>query len=307
MTETTLTIGTRGSALAMRQTEMVQEALCAQLDLVADIRVFSTRGDRETDKPLPEVGGKGLFTEELESALIAGEIDLAVHSLKDLPTEMRPELTVGAIPKRESPFDALVGPCRFSEMEEGFTLGTSSLRRRAQILHRRSDLRVVELRGNLQTRLQKVEHPDPPGAAVLAKAGLSRLGLQEHIVETFAPDFMLPAAGQGALGIQCRAGDARVLELLGALDDAATRAETEAERALLDRLGGGCHIPVGCLARVEGERITLQAGVFSLDGTVAVRSEDTGPADEAERIGVGLAESLLGMGARDVLKEIEER
>ncbi len=306
MTQTALTIGTRGSALAMRQTEMVQESLCVQLDVAADIREFSTRGDRETDKPLPEVGGKGLFTEELESALIAGEIDLAVHSLKDLPTEMRPELTVGAIPKRESPLDALVGPCRFEEIEKGSTLGTSSLRRRAQILHRRSDLCVVELRGNLQTRLRKVEHPDPPEAAILAEAGLSRLGLQEHIVETFAPGFMLPAAGQGALGIQCRAGDERILELLASLDDARTRAETVAERALLDRLGGGCQIPVGCLARVEGERITLQAGVFSLDGTVAVRSGDAGHVGEAERIGVGLAESLLDMGARDVLKEIEQ-
>lgn len=300
-----LTIGTRGSALALRQAEMIRDRLLSCGAVSVELRVMTTKGDRTIDRPLPQIGGKGLFTEELESALLHEEIDLAVHSLKDLPTEMRPELAVGAIPERESPYDVWVSAYLFRDIPAGSQVGTSSLRRRAQLLAQRPDLCVIDLRGNLDTRLRKVREPGGPDAAVLAEAGLNRLGLAEHIQERFSPEVMLPAGGQGALGIQCRADDWELMEALRLIDDPATRAEVSAERSLLDRLEGGCHVPIGCLGRCQGERLTLWGGVFHLDGSSGVRNKVVGSAIDAVRLGIELAERLLDMGAREILRAIQ--
>ncbi len=298
-----LIIGTRGSQLALCQSNMVKDRLEESGFGPVELKIITTTGDRIIDKPLPEVGGKGLFTEQLESALLNGEIDLAVHSLKDLPTEMNEGLCLGAVPERESPFDVLVGPYSLKELPEGATVGTSSLRRRAQLLVNRPDLTVIDLRGNLDTRLKKVEGEGGPDAAVLAEAGLNRLGLAKHIAERFPLEVMLPAASQGALGIQCRADDSRTLDILGEINHEVTRAEVEAERAFLDRLQGGCHVPIGCLGRCDNGEIVFTAGIFHCSGTTAVKGEKRGPVKSAREIGIDLAEHLLEQGGREILDE----
>lgn len=301
---TLLTAGTRRSKLAIRQTTLILDALMASWpDLACEAHTFSTRGDEMTDVPLPEIGGKGLFTAELEQALREGVIDLAVHSLKDLPTENAPGLTLGAIPKRADPGDVLVSAHghTLATLPPGATVGTSSRRRAAQLLRARPDLEVRSIRGNVETRIAKVLRGEY-AAAVMAAAGLARLGLTDPISERLSLEAMLPAPGQGALAVQCRDGDARTLERLAVLDDAATRRATTAERTFLQALGGGCATPVGAFAEAENNGlIHMTALVSSPDGrsAIRVRGADTDPHALGER----LAEEARREGALEVLAD----
>jgi hydroxymethylbilane synthase len=302
-------IGTRGSRLALWQADHVAARLRREHPgLGVERVVLSTAGDRVVDVALSKVGDKGLFTRELEEALVEGRVDVAVHSLKDLPTEMPDGLALGAVPEREDPRDALVGPFTggLDGLPAGARVGTSSLRRRAQLLARRPDLRVVDLRGNVPTRLEKVERGECD-AAVLALAGLRRLGLEHAAGCVLEPEEMLPAVGQGALAVQCRRGDSHVRALLGPLDHGPTRLAVAAERGLLARLEGGCQVPVGCLAAPLGTHLLVRGLVADVDGSVVVSGvlEDA-VRDEpaATALGGRLAERLLEGGAREILARV---
>ena len=292
-------LGTRASPLARTQTALVVERLrTAWPDLSCEVRILDTAGDRTqaSGEPLPEIGGKGLFTEELERALRDGEIDFAVHSLKDLPTEEPEGVVVGAVTAREDPRDCMVGG-ELASLREGAVVGTSSLRRAAQLRAARADLEICSIRGNVDTRVRRVRNGEFD-AAVLAAAGVRRLGLEDEVSEWLPPELMLPAPGQGALAIQCRADDP-VLELVRAIDDPAAQAETTAERAFLRALGAGCAAPVAALAvATETPRVRLQGLVASVDGAQMVRVHGEGHAPE---IGEQLALSALADGADRIL------
>ncbi|HYM09586.1 MAG TPA: hydroxymethylbilane synthase [Bryobacterales bacterium] len=291
-------IGSRGSPLALRQARWVAAQLPG-----AEIAVIKTTGDKITDAPLAQVGGtKALFTKEIEEALLDGRIDFAVHSMKDLPVEIDARLTIAAVPAREDARDALVGS-RLAKLPEGAAVGTSSLRRAAQLRHVRPDLRVENLRGNVDTRLRKLDE-GRYSAIVLAAAGLRRLGLAGRITEVLEPEVMCPAIGQGALAIQARAGDERVLAALAPLDNAAARIETTAERAMLAELGGGCQVPVGGSARVAGDRLRLVAVVASPDGAEMLRASLEGPASDPGGLGRRAAQELLSRGAGRILEQV---
>jgi hydroxymethylbilane synthase len=296
-----LTIGSRGSQLALWQARWVQARLEA-LGEPSRIEIIKTTGDKITDVPLSQVGAKGLFTKEIEEALIEGRIDLAVHSLKDLPTEMPSGLVLAAIPEREDPRDALIG-CRLAELPQGAKVGTSSLRRAAQLHAARPDLRIESLRGNLDTRLRKLDQGQYE-AIVLAAAGLRRLGWEARISELLDPELLCPAVGQGALAIETRDDGSRALEICRRLDHASTRAAVTAERALLAGLGGGCQVPIGCHATIEKGRMRVRAVVASPNGDRVVRLEKNGPAEEAASLGATLARELLAAGAREVLESV---
>jgi hydroxymethylbilane synthase len=291
-----LVIGSRGSQLALWQARWV-EARLGELGLESRIEIIKTTGDKVLSVPLSSVGGKGLFTKEIEDALLAGEIDLAVHSLKDLPTEIPAGLQITAIPEREDPRDAMVGS-RLSELREGAKVGTSSLRRSAQLRRLRPDLQVESVRGNVDTRLRKLDEGRYE-SIVLAAAGLSRLGWSIRIAELLEPEVMCPAVGQGALAIETRIGETKCQ----ALDHANTRAAVIAERAVLSALGGGCLTPIGAHARVEGEQLRLMAIVLSVDGAQSVRGKAEAPASKAENVGRELAETLLIQGAAKLLDQ----
>ncbi len=263
-----LTFATRPSALARWQTARVIQLLQAvHPELKCSEHVIMTRGDHLLDRPLPEIGGKGLFTGELENALLSGEVHAAVHSLKDLPVEDTPGIVIAAIPEREAVHDVLVsaGGQTLSGLPEGAHVGTCSLRRTAQLLARRPDLTILPLRGNVDSRLRKVLNGEYD-AIVLAKAGLTRLGLQEHISEVFPLEIMLPAPGQGALAVQCRTEDTETLALLAAIHDPLTAAAIGAERAFLSSLGGGCSLPIAAFAEKNDGTIILTGAVLSADG-----------------------------------------
>ena len=300
-----LIIGSRKSKLALTQSnyvaKMIEEAVPG---IKVSVEVFSTKGDRILDVPLAKIDGKGLFTKELEVALLEEKIDLAVHSLKDLPTELPEGLDLGAVPERENPLDAFICVTHNSleDLPEGATIGTSSLRRKAQLLAFRSDLNIADLRGNVDTRVQKVSDGDYD-AAILACAGLTRLGKTASITQELSPDIMLPAPGQGALGIEIRDNDSELMELLYPIHDAYAAAEVIAERALLEALGGGCQIPLGTLARVSDDILRLRACVCSLDGRTIVRAECSGDIENAGEIGVEAANILLRDGAFEIIDE----
>jgi hydroxymethylbilane synthase len=303
MTTKIARIGTRGSALALWQANHVRELLQdAWPGLTVEIEVITTHGDKTLDTPLPQIGGKGVFTEELEAALRAGSIDLAVHSLKDLPTDPSPGLTVGAVPAREDPRDALVSRDghTLARLPAGAAVGTSSVRRSAQLLLVRPDLRLVDLRGNVDTRIRKVQAPSGPyDAIVLARAGLIRLGRDEVISEILPIETLLPAPGQGALGIQCR-DDASSLRLLAPLTHTETAMAVTAERAFLAGLGGGCATPVGAYAVVEGDRLLLHGRVCAPDGSRKVDVSLQAPASpkDAVLLGEQAARQALAAGAQ---------
>ncbi len=305
----TLRAGTRGSALARWQTDYVMRRLQeAWPGLRCEAIVLTTRGDRALDRPLPLVGGKGLFTAELEAALRMGEIHLAVHSLKDLPTETADDLTVAAILSREDPRDVLISRNGHSldRLPQGAVVGTSSPRRAAQLLAYRPDLRILDLRGNVDTRVRKALDPAGPyDAVVLARAGLERLGLERHITQVLPLDLMLPAPGQGALAVQIRADDATTQAIVKALDDPPTRAAVTAERAFLIGMGGGCAVPIAAHAEVDrsAQTLALQGRVLSRDGRRVVTVEAHGTMDEAEQVGMAAAEQALQQGAREILDE----
>lgn len=302
----TLIIGSRRSKLAQTQSNLVRQALLEAWDsLEVKIELFDTRGDLNRQDPLPEIGGKGLFTAELEEALRRRRIDLAVHSLKDLPVEDSPSLAVVAIPARAATQDVLVSrkAARVEDLPEGAVVGTSSLRRAAQILAIRPDVQIKDIRGNVDTRLRKLDDPAQGyDAILLAQAGLNRLGhTQLEHVHPLPPEVVLPAPGQGALGIQGRADDPHTNRYLQALDHAPTRAAVTAERAFLAGLGGGCSIPVGALATVTDGHLNLNGLVAHPSGQPIVRVSTSGPAGSAETLGRQLAGQALGQGAGDIL------
>jgi len=287
-----LRIGTRGSRLALAQTELVRQALaCAQPELAApgvlEVMTIRTTGDLITDRPLAELGGKGLFCKEIEAALLARRIDCAVHSIKDLPTWLPGGLVVGAVLERADPRDVLIArpPATIAELPEAAVIGTSSVRRKAQLLARRADLRVVDFRGNVDTRLRKLVAGEVD-ATLLALAGLRRLNIEDVGMVVLTPDEMLPAVGQGAIGIECRADDAATLTLLAAIDRPASAVCVRAERALLAALDGSCHTPIAGHAEiVAGGRLHLRALVARPDGSECLRTERAGLPGDAERLG----------------------
>jgi hydroxymethylbilane synthase len=291
----------------MRQAELVARALRNRWpDLEVTLIPIKTSGDKLLDVQLAQVGGKGLFVKELEEALLADQIDLAVHSLKDLPVTLPSGLRLGAIMVREDPLDALVARdgLQFTGLPTGSRIGTSSLRRQVQLLHRRPDLQIVPLRGNVETRLRKLETLGLD-AVVLAAAGLIRLGLQDRITERLQPELSLPAIGQGALAIEIREDDQRVAALVHGLDDRETRLATAAERAFLRRLGGSCVTPIAAFGQIEGESLQLTGMVASLDGKRMVKQVRRGDASAPEEVGHALAEQLLAAGAEEILREID--
>jgi len=301
-------IGSRGSALALWQAHHIRDRLMqAHAGLVVEIEIIQTTGDRITDVPLSMIGDKGLFTKELDAAVIDGRVHIAVHSLKDVPTRVEPGLVIAAVGKREDPNDALVAapgvPGTLASLPAGARVGTSSLRRRAQLLAIRPDVEVQDLRGNLDTRLTAV-HNHKYDAVILALAGMKRLDRAAEATEILDLATWLPAIGQGALGIVCRADDVATATLLRVLDDADTHVATDAERALLRELEGGCQIPIAALATVSGDRVSLRALVASIDGQRAVRGERSGARADAVAIGSGLAQELVAAGARDILDEL---
>jgi len=293
-----LVIASRGSQLALWQAHWVRDRL-AELGYPSRIDIIKTTGDKITDVPLAQVGGKGLFTKEIEEALLGGRADLAVHSLKDLPTELPPGLVLAATPEREDARDALVGK-RLSDLARGAKLGTSSLRRAAQLRAVRPDLQIEPVRGNLDTRLRKLDEGQYD-AIVLAAAGLKRLGWGDRIAEILEPDVVCPAVGQGALAIET--GESG-LAACRQLNHAATHAAVTAERALLGALGGGCQVPIGAHATVSGDRLTLSAVVVSPDGEKLVRDRADAGVTEAEQIGRKMGEALLAAGADEILESV---
>ena len=303
----TIVIGTRSSKLALWQAEYVKGRLEEEYPgLTVELKLMTTKGDKILDAPLAKIGGKGLFTKELEMDMLDGGIDLAVHSLKDMPTELPEGLCLVSITKRFDPGDAVVSPKfkTFDALPCGAKVGTSSLRRKAQLLHARPDLNICDLRGNVNTRLAKLESENFD-AIILAVAGLKRLGFGERITEVLPRDMVLPAVGQGALAIETRADDKEMREMLAFLNDEATVHCAKAERAFLGRVEGGCQVPVGVYAvSAENEGIQVEAVIASLDGQRLYRDKLSGKAEDAEKLGVTLAEKLLAAGGKSILQEL---
>jgi hydroxymethylbilane synthase len=308
MNDQPLRIGTRGSQLALWQARWVQRAIEERWPgTAAELVIIKTTGDKITDVPLAKVGGKGLFVKEIEEALMDGRIDLAVHSMKDMPAELPQGLCIGAVPERENPRDALISNDAISleALPQGARVGTSSLRRSSQLLHRRPDLNILALRGNLDTRLKKLAGGNLD-AIVLAAAGLKRLGLDHRITSVLPPDTMLPAVGQGALCIESRTRDSRTSQIATALDHAATHLAVTAERAFLHRLEGGCQVPIAAHATIEDKRMELTGLVAELDGSILIKETTAGPSEQAASLGLGLAEKLIARGAGAILERLKQ-
>ena len=301
-----LKIGTRGSKLALWQANWVKQALEAALPSEkVDLVIIKTKGDKITDVPLAQVGGSALFVKELEQALQDERIDIAVHSMKDMPSAIAGGLRIGAVPLRESPRDILISKngSPFEKLGPGARIGTSSLRRQAQLLHRRPDLSMVSLRGNLDTRMRKLETEDMD-AIIVAAAGVKRLGFENRITQYLDDALMLPAVGQGALCVEIRENDTHAGNLVAPLDHPITHLTIRAERAFLRKLGGSCQVPMAALGTIENDRIALQGRVASLDGKRIVQDAVSGPSDDPEKLGNFLADRLIADGADDILKEI---
>jgi hydroxymethylbilane synthase len=301
-------IGTRGSLLARWQAEWVRKQLFAKTGVEAEIAIIKTSGDKLANSPVAQIGGKGIFTKELEEALLDESIDLAVHSVKDVPTDVPSRLMFPAVCRREDVRDCLVGAkgTTLASLRRGARLGTGSLRRQAQLRHLRTDLDVRDLRGNVDTRLRKVESGEYE-AVMLAKAGLDRLGMSERITEVMQPENFLPAVGQGAIAVECRLRDSEVGDLLGCLNDAETRAAIIAERALLAAVQGGCQVPLGAWARMERGELVMEACVCSVDGTQYVRQRATAAPDKAAELGQQMAQLLIEAGAGEILEEVSRQ
>ncbi|MFZ2807474.1 MAG: hydroxymethylbilane synthase [Desulfosalsimonadaceae bacterium] len=299
-------IGTRGSALALWQANWVKSELIRRHPaLSVDMSIIKTKGDIILDVPLAKVGGKGLFVKEIEEALMDGRIDLAVHSMKDMPAEIPDGLCIAAVPERENPRDVLISRDHIplSRLPEGARIGTSSLRRASQLRFARPDIEILPLRGNLNTRIQKLE-TGGLDAVVLAAAGVKRLNLEEKISEYIDFDVLLPAVGQGALCIETRQQDADTRALVDVLDHALTHQIILAERAFLHRLEGGCQVPMAAYGTIHGAELTLTGMVAEIDGSGIIKDVITGPATDARQIGIALAERLIGKGAGDILDRL---
>jgi hydroxymethylbilane synthase len=301
-----LRIGTRGSVLALAQANWVKGKIEGQWpDAAVTLEIVKTGGDRFVEASLQAIGGKGVFTKEIEEALLRGEIDLAVHSMKDLPTELTPGLAIIAVPEREDPRDVLVsrGDVRLSDLPAGARIGTGSLRRRAQLLHYRGDFSVAPIRGNVDTRLKKLDAGEAD-ALVVAAAGLKRIGRDDRITEFLSEQVFVSAVAQGALAVEAR-DDNLLREELEFLHDIPTDLEVQAERGLLKRLAGGCHVPVGARAKVYGELIEIIGIVADPGGHELCRAELAGLAVKAEELGKELADRLLSQGAQKILARLQ--
>jgi hydroxymethylbilane synthase len=302
-----LKVGTRGSKLSLMQTEaFLREIKAVQPNVKFQVKIIKTLGDKEQGKPLFTIDSKGIFEKEIDQAIEKGEVDFAVHSLKDVPIvdDSERKTTIAAIPKRASPHDVLIskGKVHLDELAEGAVIGTGSLRRMAQVKFLRPDLEVKPIRGNVDTRIRKVKKGEFDGA-IVAEAGLERMGLEKEIAERFPLDRFPSAAGQGALAIVTRKDDKEVIELLRAVDHPATRAEVTAERSLVLHLEGGCRVPIGAVGRADGGVVSLQGCIFSLDGQKRLVAFAEGTLNEAEDVGREVAQSLLEQGAKDLEKE----
>lgn len=299
-------IGTRGSDLALKQTQGVADRLQKKFPTVRmQVQVIRTKGDIMQDVSLAKIGGKGIFVKEIEDALLRAEIDLAVHSMKDVPVDFPAGLEIGAMPEREDPRDILVSKDKrkIEELPRGATIGTGSLRRKCQMGNLLPDIKIVPLRGNLDTRIKKIERENLDGI-ILAAAGIRRMGWMHRVSQFIPIEVMLPAAGQGALGIEIRADDDELREMLTHLDHAPTRREVSAERAFLKRLGGGCQLPIAAYAKEMGSDIVLRGLLGNPDGSRLLVEELKGPAAEGERLGVEMAERILSRGGHALLAEV---
>ena len=306
MTSKTIKIGTRGSKLALWQANWVKSALNAgNTSIAVELVPIKTKGDKIQDVPLAKVGGKGLFVKEIEDALLNGRIDLAVHSMKDMPSEIPDGLCVGAIPEREIPQDVLISKkgLLLHDLMPGARIGTSSLRRSSQLLHARPDLVILPLRGNLDTRLKKLE-TENLDAIILAAAGVKRLGLENRITEYLDENVMLPAVGQGALCIEIRQNDPEIEPIIAALNHQQSWTVVMGERAFLNRLEGGCQVPIAAHGKIEKNTFTLCGLVASVDGTTVIKETLSGHEDSSESIGIKLADRLLSMGAKTIMENL---
>jgi hydroxymethylbilane synthase len=309
MTLKELRIGTRGSQLALYQANWVKDRLVeAHPRLKVNLVTIKTTGDKIQDAPLAKIGGKGLFVKEIEEALIQKRVDLAVHSVKDVPTELPKELHLSAITRREDPRDVFISKDgkNLRELQQGAKIGTGSLRRQAQLLHFRGDLELIPLRGNLDTRLKKLEKMNMDGI-VLAMAGVKRLGFESRITEIIPTEISLPAIGQGALGIETRKGDKEVEERIHFLNDPPSAIAVSAERAFLKKLEGGCQVPIAAFARIIDSTIHIDGLVGTIDGKRLIKHHLEGTIDQAESLGKELAEILLKKGAREILEEVYQK
>ncbi|KAA0889693.1 hydroxymethylbilane synthase [Oryzomonas japonica] len=303
-----LRIGTRASQLALWQANWVKSELEKRYPgMEVTLTKIKTIGDKILDVPLAQVGGKGLFVKEIEEAMLRGEIDIAVHSMKDVPTEFPEGLGLHCITKREDPRDAVISRnVKFSQLPQGARIGTSALRRQAQLLKVRPDLQMVIIRGNVETRIRKLED-DNLDAVILAAAGLKRLGFTEKVAEYLDTDLSIPAIGQGALGIECRLDDAVITETIDFFNHPDTSYAVRAERALLKRCEGGCQVPIAAHGTVNGGVLRLVGFIAAVDGQRSVRGEVSGPVAECEKLGIQLADQLLGEGGKTILEEVYQR
>ena len=305
-TKKKLRLGTRKSALALAQSSWVKERIEVYWpDVKVDLRKITTRGDKILNVPLAKVGGKGLFVKEIEDAILRGDADIAVHSLKDVPSELPEGLEVTIFPRREDPRDALISRDRLKleELPRGAKVGTSSLRRMAQLKATRPDLEIASLRGNLDTRLRKLDNGQYD-AIILAAAGLRRLGMEQRITQLLDPKVMLPAVGQGALGIEFRSKDTEVRQILSSIHHDETAICVKAERAFLAKLEGGCQFPLAALAQLKGDTLYIEGMLGNEAGTVVIRMDREGTPDRPEFLGTALGEEVLAAGGTEILKEI---
>lgn len=302
-----LVIGTRGSKLALWQSNFIKAELERITGLPVSLKVIKTTGDKILDVPLAKVGGKGLFTKEIEVELLAGTVDLAVHSMKDVPTELPEGCVIAAMPERVDPRDAIVSGAGYTleTLPEGAKLGTSSLRRRAQVMHLRPDLEIVDVRGNLDTRMRKAESGEL-GAVILAAAGITRMGWADRITSYIPTQQMVSAVGQGAIGVEIREDDEYLLHVLEQVGHPETMECVTAERVVMRRLEGGCQVPIGAYARYEEGTLVMDALVGSVDGSRIVREQLCGDAGDPEALGEAMVERLLALGAGEILAEIRD-
>lgn len=303
-----LRIGTRASQLALWQANWIKSELERQYPgITVELVKIKTIGDKILDVPLAQVGGKGLFVKEIEEAMLRGEIDLAVHSMKDVPTDFPDGLGLVVTTEREDPRDAFISDgVKFADLPKGARIGTSALRRQAQLLKVRPDLEMVIIRGNVETRIRKLKE-DNLNAVILAAAGLNRLGFTNVITELLSTELSLPAIGQGALGLECRLNDTATREALAFLNHPPTAAAVEAERALLKRCEGGCQVPIAAHGTVSGETLNLVGFIASVDGRQTVKDQISGPASKAAELGIELADRLLAAGGKAILEEVYQR
>ena len=305
-TKRKLRLGTRKSALALAQSRWVKKEIEAHWpDTEVDLREFTTKGDKILDVPLAKIGGKGLFVKEIEDAILRGDADIAVHSLKDVPSELPEGLEVTVFPLREDPRDALISGkgLMLEDLPIGATVGTSSLRRMSQLKKARPDLEIASLRGNLDTRLRKLDDGQYD-AIILAAAGLRRLGMEKRITQVLDPKVMLPAVGQGALGIEFRSKDTEVRQILSAIHHEETAICVRAERAFLTKLEGGCQFPLAAFAQLKGETLYLEGMLGNKAGTTVIRIDKKGTPDRPESLGTALGEEVLAAGGTEILREI---